>query len=251
MAKGIVLVFIVAALGAVGCAKRESHQEGSTTRAVAQDSLSPQPTGALVGKNDPQINSAAPKLKPWVVLWQHAIPGFLPESLYLMGTAPAFRGGHVQPLKNVYPPPAVNASAFLVFSARSPDGAYNLIFDRYQCIAEDGEELEIGGDPDSGPLLLDLRRGVSNQFETCGTPCGFDWGVWLSPTEFALAGWQDVKGTGPWKEGRLAIYSLEDSTSTTYVTRPIPPGTFAKYRATWEAWVASRYRALKPVKAHS
>ena len=106
-------------------------------------------------------------------------------------------------------------------------------------------EIETGGEPDSAPLLLDLQFGTSNQFETCGTPCAFDWGTWLSPTSFALGGWQDADDYGQWKQGRLWIYSIPESTETSYVTRIISAEKFANYRAAWEAWVAARYRALK------
>lgn len=198
-----------------------------------------------VGTSDSLINAAARHLTPWVEMWREAEPGFRPDSLIRVGTAPAFRGGYVQPLKNVYPPPAEQESAFRVLSARSPDGRYNLIFDWYQNIEESGDELDISGEPDSAPLLLDQRLGISNQFETCGTGCSFDWGVWLSPSSFALAGWQDEEGMGRHNQGRLKIYSLADSTSTTYVTQLTTAKGRDAYRAAWEKWVASRYHALK------
>jgi hypothetical protein len=179
------------------------------------------------------------------------MPEFTPDSLYRVGTAPAFRKGYVQPLKNVYPPPAEKEPVYLILSDHSPDGRYNLIFDWYQYIGQTGGKIEIGGDADSAPLLLDLKRGVSNQFETCGPgTCSFDWGVWVSPTRFALAGSQHEDNLGGTR-GRLMIYSLEDSTATTFVTRPIASPQYSKYRAGWREWVASKYRALKPTTSGS
>jgi hypothetical protein len=197
------------------------------------------------------INAIAPRLAPWLAMWREAMPGFTPDSLYRVGAAPAFRKGYVQPLKNVYPPPAEREPVFLILSAHSPDGRYNLIFDWYQHIGDSSGDVEIGGEPDSAPLLLDLRGGVSNQFDACGTGCGFHWGVWLSPTRFALAGWHDADPTGRWKQGSLKIYSIADSSSTAYVTRPVSRPKFAQYRAAWKDWVASKFRGLKPATTRS
>jgi hypothetical protein len=172
---------------------------------------------------------------------------FAPDSLIRVGVGPAFRSGTVQPLKSVYPPPEESAAAFRVLSARSPDGRYNLIFDGYQCVEEDGEEIDIGGDADSAPLLLDLKRGISNQFDFCGPgSCTFQWGVWVSPTRFALAGTLlDERSMGT--RGRVQVYSITDSTVTTYVTRPVHSSKSAIYQAAWESWVRSSYRAMKQV----
>jgi len=190
------------------------------------------------------MNAAAPKLGEWVGMWQKSMPGFKPDSLFRVGVAPAFRGGYVQPMKNVYPPPAEKAGAFKVLSADSPDGRYRLIFDWYPYITEDAGEIEIESEPDSAPLLLDMRLGTSNQFESCGTPCGFAWGTWLSPTTFALAGWEGTDLNGQWKQGSLRIYSMGDSTSVTYVTRFVPAAGYDRYRDAWREWVALRFRAL-------
>jgi uncharacterized protein (DUF2249 family) len=171
---------------------------------------------------------------------------FAPDSLIRVGTGPAFRSRTVL-LKSVYPPPKESAAAFRILSARSPDGRYDLIFDRYQCVLEDGEEIEIGGDADSAPLLLDLKRGVANQFDFCGpSSCAFQWGVWVSPTRFALAGTLlDERTMGT--RGRVQVYSIADSTVTTYVTRPVHSSRSTIYQSAWESWVRSSYRAMKQV----
>lgn len=203
-----------------------------------------------VGAGDSLVDAIAPKLEPWVVLWRHATP-FAPESLILVGVGPAFRNGTVLPLKSVYPPPKESAAAFRILSARSPDGRYDLIFDGYQCVLEDGEEIEIGGDADSAPLLLDLKRGTADQFDFCGpSSCAFQWGVWVSPTRFALAGTLlDERNMGT--RGRVQVYSIADSTVTTYVTRPVHSSKSAIYQAAWESWVRSGYRAMKQVASRS
>src|SRR5207249_9794046 len=77
----------------------------------------PQPSGPQIGKTDSLMNAAAPKLSPWVKMWQASLPGFKQDSLYRVGTARALRGGNVQPLKNVYPPPPDENAVYDVLSA--------------------------------------------------------------------------------------------------------------------------------------
>jgi len=79
----------------------------------------------------------------------------------------------------------------------------------------------------------------------------FDWGVWLSPTRFALAGTEEADASGRWVQGRINIYSISDSTVSEYTTRPVSTGEYAKYRSAWEEWVGSRVRALKKAKPGS
>ena len=176
-------------------------------------------------------------------MWRKADPEFAAESLRFLGTAPAFRG-YVQPLKGLYPPTRELQPTFQILSARSPDGRYNLIFDWYLIIEGSGDEVDISGEPDSAPLLLDLKGGTSNQFDTCGTPCAFSWGVWLSPKVFALGGWEDEEPMGHRSRGRLKVYSLADSSATTYVTRPVAVDARRRYQAAWESWVDSKFHAL-------
>jgi len=251
-------------LATAGCVRREKPRE--VQRDVSPPSAAPdttptyanpvevphpcppQPRGPQVGKTDSLMNVAAPRLSRWARMWQTSLPGFQPDSLYREAVHSALRGGYVQPLKNMYPPDPDHRSVFSVLSAMSPDGRYKLVFDWYQYVGERDGEVVTGGEPDSAPLLLDLRFGTSNQFETCGTPCAFDWGTWLTSTTFALGGWESVDDYGQWRQGRLSIFSIPDSTETSYVTRIISAEKFGKYRAAWEAWVAARYRALKEAR---
>jgi hypothetical protein len=242
-----VAILLALAIPLAGCARRETPKPIGAGRRLP-DILSYE--GVTVGTSDPLINAIAPKLNPWVVLWRHAMP-FAPDSLIRVGVGPAFRTGTVQPLKDVYPPPKESAAAFRILSARSADGRYDLIFDRYQCVEESGDEIDIGGDADSAPLLLDLKRGISNQFDFCGpSSCAFQWGVWVSPTRFVLAGTLlDERNMGT--RGRIQVYSTADSTVTTYVTRPVHSSKSAIYQAAWEAWVRSSYRSMKQVASRS
>lgn len=144
-----------------------------------------------VGGSDPRIREVVPILTEWVGLWNAAMPGFRAESLYFAGQAAALRG-YVQPARNVLPPGEDQQATFEVLSADSPDQRHKLVFDWYQHLGDSEGELDIGEEPDSAPLLIDLRQGVSNQFASCGTPCGFHWGAWISPTKFVLSGWTEL-----------------------------------------------------------
>lgn len=227
-AVGVAIVLGLLLMGAAGCRRKPGAPSGT------------KPVGAA----DRRIREAAPALEEWVSLWQAAIPGFKPESLYFGGTAGALRG-YVQPLKNMYPPLAGNDVVFEILSAESPDRRYWLVFDWYQGISEEEGKIEIGGDADSAPLLLDRRDGVSNQFASCGTPCGFHWGAWLSPTRFVLGGWTELNPEGSRLRGTLDIYSIQDSTVASYVTKPLSREAYERYRNAWEGWVLERYRARK------
>jgi hypothetical protein len=209
-----------------GCSKRASSPS------------EPKPVGA----SDARIREAAPRLSEWVSLWSAAIPGFRAESLFTAGTGPAFRGGYVVPLSQTMLP---DEDALEVLSAYSPDRRFKLVFDCYESVSEEDGELSIGGDADSSPLLIDLRDSVSTRFEFCGTPCGYDWGVWLSPDRFALGGWSELDAAGRRFRGTLGIYSIRDSTVAMYATRPVSSDEYAAYRSAWEKWVGGRYWAKK------
>ena len=224
----------------LGCSKREARRDVSVDSTAVRNPATTWTYREPVSRSDSLINAAAPKLTPWAEMWRKADPEFAPESLRFVDVAPAFRKDPLQPLKAFYPPDEEHEPVFRVLSARSPDNRYNLIFDWYQAIEESNGEIDIGGDADSGPLLLDFRDGTARLFDICGTPCTSDWGAWLSPTKFVLAG-ADTEGR---VRGTLAVYSLEDTTVTSYETRNVSPQAHASYRSAWESWVDSRFRAL-------
>src|SRR2546423_1767359 len=95
-------VLLVAALVAPsGCSPKPAQKTGGVTPRLP-DVLSYE--DRTIGHSDPLINAIAPKLRPWIVLWRHAIP-FDPDSLVRVGVGPAFRDGQIQPIKNLYPLP--------------------------------------------------------------------------------------------------------------------------------------------------
>jgi len=239
------LIAILATLAIFGCSRQEPQKGGESKVTRLPDVLSyAEPT---VGKSDTLVNTIAPALSPWMILWRHAYSGFQPDSLIRFGVAPMFRGGPVQPLRELYPPSKEHQSAFRILSARSPDGRYDLIFDSYLCVEADGDKVDISGEPESAPALLDLRRKTAKRFDGFG---GVNWGAWASPTRFVLTGTQ-YEGRNMGIRGWVQVYSLRDSTVTTYVTRPLHSSRAAAYRSAWESWVAMRYHATKQVASRS
>ncbi len=203
----------------------------------------PDPPGPPVGGSDPVLNAARAKLAPWEAMWRKADPRFRLDALHRLDTGEAFRGGHVEPMADVHAEPRGVSS---VLSAWSPDRRYEVVFNWYRVVEDSHDGIETIGEPNSSPLLLDHRLGTSNQFELLGTPDGYDWGTWLSATSFALAGWQDADDSSQWAKGRIRIYSLPDSTVTTYVTPVVAIDEHGAYWAAWKAWVDERLEETRP-----
>jgi hypothetical protein len=231
---GLFLVLAAAVLLA-GCSQRKTEHSVSAT------------SGDTLANGLPR--ALASQLSPWLTMWRAAIPGMEADSLRPGGVGPALRVGHDQPLSDFESLSQEEAAAFEVLTARSPDGRYRLVFDRYQAISEEDGAVEISGEPDSAPLLIDDRQRLVQTFEFCGTPCGYDWGCWVDSTRFALGGWAEVDAAQDSLWGVLGIYSLADSTLARYFTRSVSSEEYARYREAWRAWVTHRYRAWKPVTA--
>jgi len=209
----------------------------------ATERRTPLATADTLGNGIPR--AIVPALSPWIAMWQSAIRGFDVDSLKSGGRRPALGDGYVQPAGNLNPQAPEESATFEVLSAVSPGGRYKLVFDWYQEIDEDAGGINIGGEPDSAPLLIDLRLERSNQFETSGTMGGYHWGCWIDSTRFALAGWAEEGASGDTLYGILGIYSLADSTETRYFTRAVSKDSYDDYYAAWRAWVIGRYRIWK------
>jgi hypothetical protein len=202
-----------------------------------------EPTGPQIGKSDTLVNEVAPKLDEWVAMWRAAAPGFELDSLWVTGRR---RWSVIHRTTTDHPRDELT---FKVLGLPSPDGRHILVPDVYQEVVAVGDSLEGGGEPESAPSLVDLSKKEESVFEMCGTSCGTLWGTWLSPTRFALGGWKDARDLGQRTSAVLGIYSLVDSTVTSYVTRSIPSTDYEKYRAAWERWLLARYRSLE--RTHS
>ena len=195
------------------------------------------------------MNAIAPKLTDWVSMWRAALPGFETDSTWggvQQRWWPIFADTLEDDFRHTE-----DGVTFKLLGMASPGGRYILDIDRYQSIAVEDETLEVGGEPDSWAVLIDRRANREMTLARCGTPCGYHWGAWLSPTSFALAGWQDADKFSEWKQGNILIYSMADSTVHAYATRIIPAHDYERYEEAWKAWLLGRYRDLKPSPAGS
>ena len=184
-------------------------------------------------------------LSEWTAMWKVVLPGFEPDSLW-MERKMKWSPSQVSNLEDNPEHEETDSDlAFRILGVTSPDGARVLDIDSYQVIEPEGDSLEVGGEPDSRPVLIDRRARTETIVEFCGTSCGYHWAKWLSPAGFALGGWQNADDYGHWDQGTLSIYSLRDSTVAVYVTRIIPASDFERYLSAWRGWLMKRYRALK------
>ena len=203
----------------------------------------PQPPGPQVGHTDPVLNAAAPYLRDWVTMWQAALPGFTQDSTWKVD----FQRWTPKPRRierDLEHMEAETDLAFRLLASRSPEGRYILDVDIYQVAIPEGDSIDTGGEPDSQPVLVDLADSTEVPLQFCGPGCGFHWGTWLSPSRFALGGWQNADDYGQWFQGSLAIYSLRDLTVRRYETRIISAGDYARYRTAWKRWLLGRYQKL-------
>jgi hypothetical protein len=217
---------------------------------------SSEPPGPPAGRSDSLLNSIAPSLSTWLAMWRQAIPGMRLDSLYAGGAVPAFeaRGVRREPLTGDAPWTVGDDNdediTPEVLTVRSPDRRYELLIDRYQMIVGGGgDQLEIGGDVDSAPVLTDRRDRVSIGFAFCGSECGYHWAAWLDSKRFVLAGWSRNFDSLDTYHGTLSLYSLADSTETRWRTRSVGEREFARYSGAWEVWLRARYRAFKSSRA--
>ena len=184
-------------------------------------------------------------------MWAEAQAGFIPDSLWASGTQ------HWSPLLTRQLSRTDDSGegepgdelTLELLGIHSPDGQYILEVDEYQVIQPTGDSIEVGGEPDSQCSLIDARSQLKQLLMQTGTGGGYQWGAWLGRDAFALAGWSDADDYGQWKQGQLWLYSLRDSTVSSYSTRIVSADAYTRYEAAWHGWLLKRYRAWK--RAHS
>jgi hypothetical protein len=224
-----------------------SASTGFTNPAEVPHPCPAQPSGPQVGRSDPRLNAVSPRLAEWTAMWAQALPGFAPDSMWLVhrGRWNALARGKYQPMVIGKDADPGEDLAFELLGLRSPDRRYILDVDSYQVIEPSGDSLNVGGEPDSRCTLIDEPARLEFVLLECGTPCGYHWGTWLSNSSFAVGGWNDADDFGQWKQGGLSIYSIPDSSVTEYATRIVSAAAYARYEAAWGGWLLRRYRMLK------
>jgi hypothetical protein len=257
------LTIVVLVVLCAGCAKQDGGRADHSTEsdsaragpgyvnpADVPHPSPPQPSGPQIGRTDSVMNAVAPGVTEWIAMWRPALPGFESDSLWRTGSR-RWRPIYVRNLEPEHQAGGEEGLTFQILGLPSPGGRHVLNVDWYQLIQPSGDSLEVGGEPDSQPTLIDHHTKQEAILAQCGTGCGFHWGEWLSTTSFALGGWQDADDFGQWKQGVLAIYSLTDSSVTSYETRIISVADYARYESGWGAWLMRRYRAVKGARPPS
>jgi len=193
------------------------------------------------------LNRFRADLEPWAAMWAQAQPGFGLDSTWLVERT-SWRPSQTSP----YEPPPKETEADITFDIlgiRSPDGRYTLDVDTYQVIEPSGDTLEVGGEPDSRCTLIDHRSEREAVLGICGTSGGYHWGAWLTPRTFAVGAWLEADDHGQWKQVRLSIYSITDSTVSEYQSRIVSEADYERYVHAWHHWLLARHRSLRPKDA--
>jgi hypothetical protein len=180
-------------------------------------------------------------------MWAQAQPAFGLDSTWLVGRT---RWGPLE--TRAYEPTPKETDediTFDILGIRSPDGHYTLDVDTYQMIEPQGDTLDVGGEPDSRCTLIDHRTRRETVLGFSGTPGGYHWGVWLTPAAFAVGAWRDADDYGQWKQVRLSIYSISDSTVSEYQSRIVADAAYERYVRAWHRWLLERYRS--PRRKHA
>jgi hypothetical protein len=186
-----------------------------------------------------------------VNLWRAADPRFRLDSLRSEGLAafalqwdaqPFSIPGITVPSESV-PDEESDDQGLRALTVVAPGGRHALVIDRYQEIVEaEGGTIEIGGEPDSAPMIVERKTGRTATFAFCGTGCGYQWGAWLDSSRFVIAGWAEADSRGDRRYGRLEFYDLARGRSATYYAPVVSGADYERYESAWHDWVANRRR---------
>lgn len=160
---------------------------------------------------DPAIAEMAPHLGGWLALVQRAQPGIGVDSLRRAHRGP-FTLHDIRPY-NV--DGREERARLRMFGVYAPDSTRVVDPDSYLEVSREATRISVGGEPDSKPVLIDLKTRSVTVLEFCGTDCSFDGAFWLDALRFALTGTVVLDTTGA-RCGRVRLYDLNDGTVTEY-----------------------------------
>lgn len=212
---------MLGALAVDGCSRRANE------RAAGADTLGNGIPRALVLR-----------LAGWTRVWRHAVPGFTLDSFRRLPSE-TFRFDYARHEAEHRVDP-VRARALI--DVRSPDSAHSLDFDTYLDFERDESgKIVLGREPDSAPMLADLRSDSLWRVAFCGTPCFFDGAYWADDHRFALTGaTQTGEGAnGPWA-AFLDVYDLRTHMTTRWLAVPVDDRAFDRYRSASDAALIER-----------
>jgi hypothetical protein len=179
-----------------------------------------------------------PKLKPWIQVWNYAIPRFEPDSLRRVRTAPftfesgwAGNGGRAE-----------TARTRALIEVLSPDSVHALDYDTYLDFdrAPDGGILS-EREPDSRAVLADFRVDSAWVVEFFGTAGFHDGAYWIDSQRFVLTGATQTgeQLDGPWCPF-LEVYDLRSRLQTNWLGPDVDEMRFARYQPAADSALAAR-----------
>lgn len=251
----------LAALVVVGCSRRvdrtartsgpPARPARDSTVASAMDELPEALRGPAIGTRDSLMRLLAPRLGEWIGFWRAADPALRLDSLRA-GPWSAFAvkwdaqpygiAGITTPAESL-PPDQREDEGLRALTVIAPGARYALLIDRYQSVGESENGIEIGGEPDSAPMLIDRRTGRTDTFEFSGTMSGYQWAAWLDSSRFVIGGWGEARADGSSTYGFLEFFDIARGLQRSYFVPAVGEAAYERYRHEWEAWVAKRYRA--------
>lgn len=179
-----------------------------------------------------------PRVAAWTRVWRHAVPGFTLDSLRRLPSETFdFEDAWRDTAHELDP---VRARALI--DVLSPDSAHSLDFDTYLDFERDESgKIVLGREPDSAPVLADLRSDSLWHVEFCGTPCFFDGAYWADNHRFALTGATQTGESfnGPWA-AFLDVYDLRARIRTRWLAVPVHDRAFERYRSASDAALIGR-----------
>jgi hypothetical protein len=159
----------------------------------------------------------APHLEDWLALWRHAMPAVSADSLRLVARGPFT----LKDIHHFNPEGREERAQLRVFGVTSPDSTRVVNPDAYLVVTRTDNGVDVAGEPDSKPVLIDLKTKSVATLEFCGTGCGYDGAFWLDPLRFALTGSLVVNDSTMIRCGRVLLYDLGAGTLSEYRLPPL------------------------------
>jgi len=217
----VALLAMLGALAVAGCSRQTNEQTAGA------DTLRNGVPRAL-----------EPRLAGWTRIWRHAVPRFRLDSLRRFPSETFHFDYAWRDTAHELDP--VRAHALI--DVRSPDSSHSLDFDVYLDFERnESGKIVLGREPDSAPVLADLKSDSLWRVAFCGTPCFFDGAYWADDRRFALTGATrtGAGSNGPWA-AFLDVYDLRTRTVTRWLASPVDDHAFDRYRSASDAALIER-----------
>ena len=222
---GTVLLCLAALLVPAGCSRRATP---------------PAPPSPPATPADPAIAEMAPHLGEWLALWRRVLPGVGADSLRRVASGPFT----LNDIHHIDLDDREERARLRVFGVYSPDSTRVVNPDAYLVLTRTETSVSIAGEPDSKPVLIDLKTKSVATLAFCGTDCHYDGAFWLDPLRFALTGSLVVNDSTGVRCGRVLLYDLNAGTMTEYRLPPLADAVaWGPVATAVDSALTARYRA--------